>query len=152
MVIVIVLALLGIGYFVLTQEQASGNSATAGNYPNYVVALAIAIATAEGFYVSGSRPQRDNNPGDLTVDITGTGVGTDGPLVVYGSADDGWDALYTQVNRYFSGTSAHAGPNSTIADLAPSYTGNDNADSWAANVARVLGVGTDTTIGSLSGS
>ena len=32
---------------------------------NLISKLASAIATAEGFFVEGSLPQRDNNPGDL---------------------------------------------------------------------------------------
>jgi hypothetical protein len=112
--------------------------------------IAVAVATAEGFYVDGSRPARNHNPGDLTVDITGTGIAKDGPLIVYGSDNDGWDSLKAQVTLWLTNKSARILPSMTIAQAAVVYTGADHADSWAATFAQVLGVGTDTKIGDLS--
>src|SRR5215471_15765462 len=47
--------------------------------------LSEAIARAEGFYVSGSIPQRQNNPGDLTAG---------GTIMTFATAADGWNALH----------------------------------------------------------
>lgn len=113
-------------------------------------ALAEAIATAEGFYVAGSRPQRDNNPGDMTQDLIGRGVGMDGAFIVYASAQDGFDNLKAQITKWFDGSSANADGSSTIADISSFYTANDQ-DSWAANVAAKLGVSVDTPISDITG-
>jgi hypothetical protein len=111
--------------------------------------IAEAIATAEGFYVAGSRPQRNHNPGDMTADLVGKATGKDGMFVVYDNDQDGWSNLYAQVNAWLNGTSRHAGPDSTIADISKFYTTTEQ-DIWAVNVAGSLGVPVDTTIGSVA--
>jgi len=120
---------------------------------NATTKIAQAIATAEGFYVDGSRPQRNHNPGDMTQDLTGTGVGTDGPFVVYATDQDGWECLYAQVNAWLNGTSRYHSADSSINDLAglgseTGYTATDQA-AWAATVASTLGVDADTNLGSI---
>jgi hypothetical protein len=107
--------------------------------------LAQAIASAEGFYVAGSRPQRNNNPGDLTVDITGAGIGWDGPFVIYASAADGWAALDQQTEEMLSNTSGIYNNAMTISQVASKYTTTNQAG-WAATVAGQLGVGVDTPL------
>ena len=82
--------------------------------------IAHAIAMAEGFFVSGSRSKRNNNPGDITADITGTATGSDGMFMVYGSASDGWNALYKQVQEMLDGTSSYYDPSMTISEIAQS--------------------------------
>src|SRR5262245_45290140 len=67
--------------------------------------ISIAIATAEGFFVQGSRPNRNNNPGNLKEDLTGKSTGTDGPFVVYATTADGWEALDRQVQLMLNGGS-----------------------------------------------
>ena len=133
-------------------DKSTGGSLTQGIESAFdpVNALAEAIATAEGFYVPGSRPQRDNNPGDMTVDIIGKGVGNDGPFVVFANAQDGWDNLKAQIQKWFDGTSSHADSSSTIADLSSFYT-NTQQSSWAQNVANALGVDVNTPISSIGG-
>ena len=111
-------------------------------------AFAVAIAYAEGFYINGSRPQRNNNPGDLTVDIIGRGVGFDGPFVVYSTPNDGWEALRAQVGKIINNTSSIYNSNMTIAEIAQRYTTTEQS-SWALNVANKLGVSPDTRIGDL---
>lgn len=108
--------------------------------------IAKAIAFAEGFYSTGSRPSRDHNPGDMTQDLIGKSVGHDGPFVMYASDDDGWANLYTQIQQWLDGSSNHASSESTISDLASFYTTTDQA-AWATNVANQLGVSLDTPIG-----
>lgn len=111
-------------------------------------AFATAIAYAEGFYVNGSRPQRNNNPGDLTVDTIGKGIGMDGPFIVYATPDDGWDALRQQVRLILTNTSRIYNTDMTIQDVANRYTTTDQS-AWAMNVASKLGVSPDTKVSSI---
>lgn len=107
--------------------------------------FAAAIAYAEGFYVSGSRAARNNNPGDLTVDTTGQAVGTDGPFMVYATLADGWEALKQQISLMLSGASAYYDPSMTLREIAAKYTATD-PEAWAANVASRLGTTVDSTL------
>jgi hypothetical protein len=126
-------------------------SADVGIKTGAVDAIAQAIATAEGFYTPGTRPARDHNPGDMTIDLIGKGVGMDGPFIVYATDDDGWANLKEQITKWFDGSSANADSSSTIADLSSFYT-DTQQDSWATNVANALGVSTDTPLSAIGGS
>lgn len=111
--------------------------------------LAVAIATAEGYYVSGSRPQRNNNPGDLKGNYAHTAVAIDSDgFDVYGSVQDGWNALYRQILLWLTNKSSVAGEQTTIAELSQRYTTTDQL-SWASNVANSLGVSQDTKLGEI---
>lgn len=111
-------------------------------------AFAVAIAYAEGFYINGSRPQRNHNPGDLTIDTVGLGVGKDGPFVVYANDDDGWAALKRQVQLILTNTSNVYNTDMTIQDVANRYTATDQS-AWALNVANKLGVSPDTKVSTI---
>jgi hypothetical protein len=128
--------------YLLYSASTGGGSSSAGK-------LAEGIAFAEGFYVQGSRPQRNHNPGDMTLDLIGKSTGRDGPFVVYATDDDGWANLQAQINAWLGGTSAYANSSSTISDISQFYTTTDQS-SWAQNVASYIGVSTDTSIGSLA--
>ena len=137
----IVLAILGGGLAV---------SSLPGGYPGFVTAFANAIATAEGFFVNGSRPQRNNNPGDIM---------SGGSFVVYNSISDGWNALYNQVSLMFTGGSSYYNPSMTIGQVAQVYVDGPNATgmspgatAWMNNVASVLGVSPGTTLATLMGA
>ena len=106
---------------------------------NLITSLSNAIAQAEGFNVSGSIPQRQNNPGDLT---------SGGVIATYPTAQDGWNALYAQVQSMFDGTSSYYNPGMTLAQVGNSYAGGD--PNWANNVASALGVSPDTTLAQLA--
>jgi hypothetical protein len=106
--------------------------------------IADAITFAEGYFVPGSRAYRNNNPGDLERDLTGKGVGWDGPYVIYGTAQDGRDALERQVRLMFAGSHIY-NPAMTISEIARHYTATD-PDVWARNVAVRLGVTTETKL------
>jgi hypothetical protein len=109
-----------------------------------VFRIARAIGVAEGGYDAdgnnlnnGSRPSRNCNPGDMTEDLIRVSKGTDGPFVVYECDADGWVNLYTQVQMWLDGKSAHANPASTIFDVSRFYTTTDQ-DAWGATVAQIL--------------
>jgi hypothetical protein len=106
--------------------------------------LANGIALAEGYFIPGSRPSRDNNPGDLTIDTIGRAIGKDGIYVVYATPQDGMDALRQQVRLMFGGSHIY-NPSMTIQEVAGHYTTTD-VDAWAVNVATAAGVTTDTRL------
>ena len=106
--------------------------------------IADAIAFAEGYFVPGSRPRRNNNPGDLERDLTGKGVARDGPYVIYATSQDGREALERQVRLMFAGSHIYK-PSMTIAEVAHRYTAAD-PEIWAWNVAARLGVGVETQL------
>ena len=110
--------------------------------------IADAIAFAEGFYAAGSRPHRNNNPGDLERDLISKGSGWDGPYVIYASPQDGWDALKRQVRLMFEGSHIYK-PSMTIAEIARHYTATD-PEIWARNVAERLGVTVETQLDQIS--
>lgn len=141
---ILLVAALALGALVLW-KSVSGALSTAGN----VQRIAQAIAFAEGFYVSGSRPQRNHNPGDMTQDLIGRRTGMDGQFVVYASDDDGWQNLYAQIGKWLDGSSSNADATFTIGDISKFYTTTDQT-AWATNVANYLGVSIDTPIGGIS--
>lgn len=119
-----------------------------------VNALAIAIAHAEGFYVPGSRPARNHNPGDIS--DTYLSNGKDGPLSTFPDDQTGWDALTFKLDNIVNGNSTVYPTGASIAQLAQTWTGGDNPGSWANNVISSLnsqGVTVDdsTTLGDFNG-
>lgn len=115
-----------------------------------IEAIARAIATAEGFYVSGSLPQRAHNPGDLEMGDIGFGV-INGKTR-FGTDQDGWNALYEQIGRmlHLHGVSLYS-PTMSIAQVAAEWVNgktypSTDSDAWAANFSRVLGVTPDMTL------
>lgn len=151
-----VLVALG-GGAVVTNQLTSGNGASGGgSFPDFVMLFAEAIASAEGFFRSGSRPQRNNNPGDLTLAFGQPTTGKDGSFPIFATVDAGWTALYTQVNEMFFGGSAYYNPSMTIAQVGYTYANGANdpqgAANWAVNVASYLGVTSDTVLSDLMGA
>ena len=100
-----------------------------------IKAIAEAIARAEGWYATSDTPnlpQRLNNPGNLK--------DSSGKLRQFSTPEDGWSALYRQVNLMVSGLSRIYNPNMTISEVAMLYTGNDRPDDWSRIVSGQLGV------------
>ena len=118
-----------------------------------ILKFSRAIAKEEGFLVPNSVPNRANNPGDLTDDgDVGFGtVETKGPhgakITVYGTAVDGWAALYRKVRRMLSGASHTYTLEMTVMEVALKWSGDPT---WARNVAAELGVDTRTTLAEIA--
>jgi len=128
--------------FILINEGPGTNS--------IIQRIGMAYAVAEGFYVSGSRAQRNHNPGDLTEDITGSGIGFDGPFVIYSSDADGFSALYQLIQAQLSGKSRYYNPDMTIAEIAHIYAPVPDPGAWARTVANYLGVTVETKLSEIT--
>lgn len=107
-----------------------------------VLNLGQAISMAEGFNVPGALPQRQNNPGNLRPP-------GGGPIRNFNSPEEGWRALFAQVQSMFDGTSRIYHPQMTIREMAQHYTATRPED-WAKNVAGALGVTPETTLAELA--
>jgi hypothetical protein len=144
-------ALVAVAYFLI---EASGGMGTTANSAAGQIALAIGVAEG-GYDATGANRNNgvpasiNHNPGNLTVDVNGTGSGSSGGFVVYPSDAVGYAALEYQINEWLQGTSANAGPDSTIDQISQFYTTDvppGAQAAWAANVAATLGVLSSTPI------
>jgi len=113
------------------------------SYPEPIKRFAVAIAKQEGFYVSGSVPQRANNPGDLKLPNTRTLPGTS--ITWFDSADLGWNALYRQLMLIVTGRSTYYNLDMTIDEMARVWTTTEQGP-WSLNVASALGVSGSTPL------
>jgi len=95
------------------------------------VLIATAIAYAEGFFAGDTLPRRRNNPGSLT---------RNGELIQFATEQEGWTALYRQIESMLSGSSKYYSPSMTLSEIALVYTGGDKPDAWAMIVASRLGI------------
>jgi hypothetical protein len=137
---IIVLGIVGVAAFFIF----GGNLPIAPS--TTVQKIAKAIATAEGFYVQNSIPQRANNPGDL--ELGDKGLGTIAGKTIYSSPSAGWQALYHEVQLILDNQSRYYNSGMTIAEVGNIYSGGDS--NWAQNVADTLGVDVETPIGQVS--
>jgi hypothetical protein len=118
-----------------------------------VLKFSRAIAKEEGFYVPNSVPNRAHNPGDLTDDgDVGFGtIQTQGPhgakITIYANEARGWDALYHKVRRMLNGASHTYTLDLSIMQVAIKWSGDP---AWARNVAKSLGVDTQTTLATIA--
>lgn len=113
-------------------------------YPDGIKNMAQAIARAEGFFIAGSVPARAHNPGDLVMpNWNGPTLGAG--ISVFQDDDDGWNALYHQLNLILTGTSNRYNLDMSIADMAGTWTSTQQGP-WANNVAGYLGVPTSTPL------
>lgn len=105
--------------------------------------FAEAIARAEGWYATGAgtpnRGQRANNPGNLMT--------PEWTLHQYATPEEGWAALYWQIELALTGRSRYYKPSMTIWQMAETYVGHAGWEDWARNVARFLNVSPHTPIG-----
>lgn len=110
--------------------------------------LSKAIARAEGFYVPGSRPAKNHNPGNLTQDLIKKSIGKDGSFVVFANDADGFENLRRQLWLVWGGSAFYT-PSMTIAEFASVWTATQQVE-WAKNVASALGVSVSTQIQQLT--
>lgn len=137
----------------LTGPEGTGGF-TVGEYDKHIVDLAHAIATAEGYYVAGSVPQRTHNPGDLGPGDTGVdnvvhAVGSDVSVLAPDNDDaQGWGLLMAKLQRAVSGASHTYNPDMSFEDFAAKYVGSkgDYADEAAHIVAYLQGQGYDVDV------
>jgi hypothetical protein len=120
--------------------EESGN----GSMNPKVIALAQAIAKAEGFGVDGALPTRCHNPGDL--EVGDVGYGTDEGKTIFSEDQDGWMALEHQCDLMLTGNSHVYKPSMNFLQIAQLYTGGDNAGAWAQIVAQSLGISVTMTL------
>jgi hypothetical protein len=121
---------------------------------DFISTWAAAIAQFEGFNASGSRPARNNNPGDLKFAGQPGAVGTDpAGFAIFPDPGTGWTALYNQLNAYVSNF-----PGYSILQIMAHYLGQStatsdaqgNAYTYANFVASALGVDVSATLGALA--
>jgi len=137
----------GVGAYLLYKRFVEGSvdPTQVVQAPNdFVGKLAQAITIAEG------SPAEWNNPGDLTgADASGYQLQTDGDgnpitnsagVVRFVNLPDGVAALYRKLQRIQDGASRVYSTAMSLAQFAQIYTGGDNADAWANNVASFLGL------------
>lgn len=74
------------------------------------------------------------------------GHGTIDGKTIYASVNDGWVALDHQCSLMLLGASHQYNRGMTIEQVAEHYTGCDHADTWAAEVAKRLGVPVTATL------
>lgn len=103
-----------------------------------LAALAAAIAHAEGFWVPGARPRRNNNPGDLVADGATAGG--------FASRLAGFDALTWKLARLLAGSSHTYPLTLTWREFAERWTGNEAAAAWCDAVTDDLNVDPATTL------
>ena len=113
-----------------------------GVNPQKVYDFAYAVSVAEGFWETGSLPQRINNPGDL--ELGDRGSGTEANKTIFGSVFSGWEALYNEVWLILSGRSPYYQTSQTLEVIGRTYSGGD--DNWSINVSNVLGVPPSTVL------
>ena len=100
--------------------------------------IAHAIAIAEGFGKANTIPTTRHNPGDLTNFL--------GQKILFDTDDDGWSALYRQVNLMISGRSRYYKPTMTWEEIGKIYDGEAEYMNWVNNVCDSLQVETTSTI------
>lgn len=147
-----------VGAVLLMATNAQGQSYdteeivnTQGTYSTAIQNFAQAISFAEGFGVAGAIPTLANNPGDMIVPAatgaTGKTLGSEG-ITVFDSVQNGWNALYHQLQLIVNGSSHVYSLSDTIDSMAAKWT-NTQASAWSANVASYLGVPSSTSLSSL---
>jgi len=112
--------------------------------------LASVIAKQEGFYVAGSRAKINHNPGNLVYVGQSKAIGKDDKgFAVFATDQDGWDALYWQLNYIFDGKSRCYSPDFTIEQFVnvwASTSPQNEKESYAKAIANAFGVSITTKL------
>lgn len=106
-----------------------------------------AIATAEGYGIPGALPTRCKNPGDMGLGDRGYGTANESDpnnhITVFGSDEDGWNALRRQMELIESGASSVYSPAMTWVQIAQKWAASCRANpgcGWLRTVCNELGV------------
>ena len=99
-----------------------------------------AIALAEGANISGSVPDKLNNPGDISdgSHLYGSETHSGSSVTKFPNKLCGWVWLYLKIQRIARGKSAVYKPDMTWNAIAMRYAGDSMA--WVNNVTKNLGV------------
>ncbi len=135
---------------------ASAHQISFGDLEDNIVAIAEAIAEAEGYFVEGGHDGRSllhrlNNPGGLKKPALGAeGLPTwmDTGLIIFPTEAMGWAALRYQVGMMLSGKSQIYDPSDTLTAVGLKYADGD--ENWGENVATHLGVSPDAKLTELA--
>jgi hypothetical protein len=122
------------------------------SFSNPAQILANALAKAEGYGIPGAIPTQANNPGDLELGDLGYGtIQAQGgnPITVFPDAASGMTALQAQAQAILTGSSKYYGPDQTLSDIGTTYAGPGEGQTWAGNVASILGTSPDTPVGQI---
>ena len=147
MILALVVAVLA-ALFLLSGVAFGENEKMNASFGKALSPFADAIGHAEGFFTSGSRPNRNNNPGDFILAPPATAYTnkSDGTYAIFDTAQDGWQALEDQLDLIRRGASGHYNANMSFIQMAQVYS-PDGADNWAKNVADRLGASPEESIG-----
>lgn len=72
------------------------------------------MARQEGFYVEGTRPNRNNNPGDIEYGdfaLAHGATGTDGRFAIFPDAEAGFAAMKALLLKHYAGMTIEAALN-----------------------------------------
>lgn len=121
--------------------------------------FAEAIGHAEGFFTPLTRPNRNNNPGDMILAAPATSYTdkSDGTYAIFDTSQDGWQALEDELDLWRRNVSPVYGAFAkslgvsqitqlSFNQIAQKYS-PDGWQNWAANVASHLGASPDELIG-----
>ena len=157
--IAVAVVLIGVALFLLNSSSGGGSGDSSSGGGGAVPApggtalpsaklqqLAAAIAQAEGFGIEGAIPTLANNPGDLVRGDQGHGTIGSG-ITVYGSVEEGWNALYHELGLIFSGTSKVYNTAMSFAEMAAHWTLTETG-AWANNVASYVGASVNDSLAS----
>lgn len=140
--------------------QASGEEVTqAENTGTPLSPFAEAIGHGEGFFNAGTRPNRNNNPGDFVLAPPATAYTdkSDGTYAIFDTVADGWQTLEDELDLWRRNASpvykewakslglsdiSHL----TFNQLAQKYS-PDGWQNWAKNVSSFLGAQPTEQIG-----
>lgn len=114
--------------------------------------LADAIAYFEGFFLYKSLPRRLNNPGALVYVGQKNSVRDESGFACFLTAEDGWNALYRQLDLILSGKTRYYLPDMTIqefVDVWASTSPEIERINYARYIADKFGVEVDTPLNQL---
>lgn len=112
--------------------------------------LAHTIARQEGFYVNGSRAKKNCNPGNLIYIGQSKAIGKDDKgFAIFANEQDGWDALYWQLNYILDGKSRYYSPEFTLEQFVNVWASTspiNEKEAYAKAIADTFGVSINTKL------